>query len=200
MGFVRPWKRCGCLSFCLHLVSPNIQCLALRWSEICRCGSGHFQGNSSLTAAHICFTGFPAEGKQMRRNVNSRLLMQHCAKIWAPAARTELQTHSPLYPARRASSRQTEELAASVQHRRQRHNPTCPHPLLVHVTAALLSPNVERSAYALSVLVQVDLLLPRRHWSGYWMWYRKNSSWVPACCLLRLRCRALCSTFRGKCL
>lgn len=31
-----------------------------------------------------------------------------------------------------------------VQHRRQRQNPTCPHPLLVHVTAALLSPNIER--------------------------------------------------------
>ncbi|KAM7400247.1 hypothetical protein PAMA_004785 [Pampus argenteus] len=25
---------------------------------MCRCGSGHFQGSSRLTAAHICFTGF----------------------------------------------------------------------------------------------------------------------------------------------
>lgn len=31
----------------------------------------------------------PTEGKQMRSNVNSRLLMQHCAKMCAPAARME---------------------------------------------------------------------------------------------------------------
>lgn len=31
-----------------------------------------------------------------------------------------------------------------VQHRRQRHSSTCPHPLSVHVTAALLSPQTRR--------------------------------------------------------
>lgn len=86
-----------------------------------------------------------------------------------------------------------------VQHRRQRHNPTCPHPLQVHVTAAPVLPNIERSAYAWSVLVQVDLLSPERHLSGYWMWYMGkvaiNSRWVPVCCLPRLRCTAPCLTF-----
>lgn len=37
-----------------------------------------------ITAARVCFMALPppfqTEGKQMRRNVNSRLLMQRCAK------------------------------------------------------------------------------------------------------------------------
>lgn len=50
-----------------------------------------FSGSLQLiTAAHVCITApFPTEGKQMRSNVNSRLLMQHCAKMCAPAAQIE---------------------------------------------------------------------------------------------------------------
>lgn len=84
-----------------HLSAPcelrNTMLGALCWSEMRRCGSGYFQwGISSSTAAFLSlslslffffFTGFfPTEGKQMRLNINSRLLMQHCAKICAPAA------------------------------------------------------------------------------------------------------------------
>ena len=59
------------------------QCLALCWREMRRCGSGHFQGTSTASrmfASRVC----PTEGKQMRCNVNSRLLMQHCAKNMRP--------------------------------------------------------------------------------------------------------------------
>lgn len=116
--------------------------------------------------AHIGFTAFPTEGKQMRRNVNSRLLMQRCARICAPAARTE-----PFNPPSCQTSR-TE--AASFQHRRQRHKPTRPHPLLVHLAAALLSSpphppeRREKSAYAFSVLVQGDLLFAREACESFW--------------------------------
>jgi len=113
MGFVR-WKRCGCLSSCLHLVSSKkyIQCLVWCWSEVRRWGSGYFQGHLQppkhiLFASRVFFSFFPTtEGKQMRCNVNSRLLMQHCAKMCAPAAwtRTERRTRPPLHPARRAAS------------------------------------------------------------------------------------------------
>lgn len=120
MGFVRPWKRCGCLSSICTVSAPRNTVLvfvlerdASPWLWIF---SGHLQ---LITAAHVSFTAFfspPTEGKQMRRNVNSRLLMQHCAKkkkICAPAAWTDCAL-SPVHPARRtAFRRQIEELAAS---------------------------------------------------------------------------------------
>jgi len=35
MGFVRPWKRCGCLSFCLHLVNLKKNSVWLCAGERC---------------------------------------------------------------------------------------------------------------------------------------------------------------------
>lgn len=190
-----------------------------------RCGSGHFQGTSSSTATHIflcvwvCVLHGLFQQKGNRCAVMSTVDYSRniARKICAPAAqrsaRTDLSVKiSPSLSlstlARRAAFFKGDEERSwqlPVQHRRQRHKPTCPHPLLVHVTAALLFPkHRERSAHALSVLVQVDLQSAGRHLSGYWMWYTENavirSSWVPVWCLLKLRCRAPCSTFSGNCL
>lgn len=65
--------------FCFVLERDASPCLRL------------FSGRLQLiAAAHVCITpSFPTEGKQMRSNVNSRLLMQHCAKMRAPAAQIE---------------------------------------------------------------------------------------------------------------
>lgn len=101
-----------------------------------------FSGGSCVSSR-----GSPAEGKQMRRNVNTRLLTQHCAKkkMCAPAARTGGSEE----PA--ASSFSTAD--------RGQNDPARPHPLPVHVTAPpSLSLQTQRgpAAHAFSVLLQVD--------------------------------------------
>lgn len=185
-----------------HLSAPcelrNTMLGALCWSEMRRCGSGYFQwGISSSTAAFLSLSlslflflhgfFFPTEGKQMRLNINSRLLMQHCAKICAPAAwieRTARLKRKKKTPASSSSSssplsfsilpdeqllgRQTEELVASCsapQTERETIRFVHTHSWSSTFTAALLrsvpSPNTQRessSAYVLSGLVQVDLL------------------------------------------
>lgn len=62
---------------CLHFASSKIQCLALCWRERDEplwlwTFSGHLQLHGSSCLLHGLF---PTEGKQMRCNVNSRLLI-----------------------------------------------------------------------------------------------------------------------------
>lgn len=75
---------------------------------------GTSNSNSSSYLLHGLFF-FQTEGKQMRRNVNSRLLMQHCAKICAPAAWNgpSVKAGLPLHPARRTAFRETNRGAGS---------------------------------------------------------------------------------------
>lgn len=131
-------------------------------------GSFSFPLSLSLSLSSRVF--FPTEGKQMRLNINSRLLMQHCAKICAPAAwieRTARLKRKKKTPASSSSSssplsfsilpdeqllgRQTEELVASCsapQTERETIRFVHTHSWSSTFTAALLrsvpSPNTER--------------------------------------------------------
>ncbi|KAK2895919.1 hypothetical protein Q8A73_015407 [Channa argus] len=70
MGFVRPWRRRG--------------------SSVCELQYSVF----------VFVLDRATEGKQMRCNVNSRLLVQHCAIICAPAVRTDCASKPRLCPSR----------------------------------------------------------------------------------------------------
>lgn len=119
MGFVRPWKRCGCLSSICTVSAPRNTVLvfvlerdASPWLWIF---SGHLQ---LITAAHVSFTAlFPPQQKGNRCAVMSTVdyscNIARKKKICAPAAWTDCAL-SPVHPARRtAFRRQIEELAAS---------------------------------------------------------------------------------------
>ena len=140
--------------------TKKTQCLSLS----CRRGSGHFQGHLQLRGGS-CFASrdFPAEGKQMRRNVNRRLLMQHCAKkkkkkMMRPPSLDGLSViKPPLHPRRRAAcSRETEGKAASCSAPRTATQPDRSTPTST-LQCPSLSTHTRRSdsAHALSVLVQV---------------------------------------------
>lgn len=89
-----------------------------------------FSGRLQLITAHVCITApFPTEGKQMRSNVNSRLLMQHCAKMCAPAARIECAAspsilHGGRLLARERVSVQTHRQQKKKQKKTQSSTPT----------------------------------------------------------------------------
>lgn len=152
-----PWKKYGCLSSVCTLWDPLLLqyriwlCVGAR---SVRRGSGHFHGTPSSTAARVCFTGFFLQQKGNRCALMSTAdYSRNIARKMRPRSSDGLSVKTTLV------SVLPHELGGflfwggggeptgwqlPVQHRRQRQNPTCPHPLLVHVTAALLSPNIER--------------------------------------------------------
>ena len=154
MGFVRPGQRCGCLSSVWRPVrAQNTACLSLCERDARRRGSGHFQDTSPAPrGGFVCLLFSQAEVKQMGCNVNTRLLMQHCAKkclrprVLNPSSIPPPPSSIPplhLHPRPLPSSfpeTNPRSWRLPARHRRQRHKPTCPHPLLVHATAASSPP------------------------------------------------------------
>lgn len=96
-----------------------------------------FSGRLQLiAAAHVCIAApFPTEGKQMRSNVNSRLLMQRCAKTCAPAARIECAASPSIPHGGQLLARER----VSVQTHRQKKRKT--HHTIVHTHSTLEMPS-----------------------------------------------------------
>lgn len=103
---------------CLHLVSPKIQCLALCWSEMRRCGSGHFQDTSNLHTRHLVYLLYGLFQQKGNRCAVMSTVDYSCniARKSAPpqlrrtAALTGLLS---ILPDERLLGSQTEQLAAS---------------------------------------------------------------------------------------
>lgn len=205
MGFVRPWKRCGCLSSVCTLRAQiyNVWlCFGARCVVVVL---DIFRAPPISQQLIFASRAFQQKGNRCAVmstvDYSCNIARKYAPPQLRPSVKTTLLSILPDEHLLGDKPRSW-QLPFSIADRdtiRLVHT---------HFWSTLPLPSLpkhrERSAYALSVLVQVDLLLPRRHLSGYWMWYReklaKNSSWVPACCLLKLRCRTLCSTFRGNCM
>lgn len=72
---------------------------------------------------------FPTEGKQMRSNVNSRLLMNRCAKTCAPAAQLECAASPSILRGGKLLARERVSVQTHRQERKKKKKNNRPHPL-----------------------------------------------------------------------
>lgn len=136
-------KRCAVVSIRLH---PETRCFGFVLESDASPRLWLFSGRLQLiTAAHVCITApFPTEGKQMRSNVNSRLLMQHCAKMCAPAARIECAASPSIPHGGRLLARERVSVQTNRQQKKtKKKNPQSSTPTPVSTLVMPSFPNIE---------------------------------------------------------